>query len=141
MIDEAWNLAAALLTADGLAVPALLLWNDADDLVKLERVLKQRPDSDLVEDVIAAAGDFRFDHAIMISRTVIGLASSCPDAESSSRQGVALSRVSRAGERGLQFGSIVDCDGVLQLAAPAKLPLPGNALDMLFRSASQAAVH
>ncbi|TXG99916.1 MAG: hypothetical protein E6R08_00345 [Nevskiaceae bacterium] len=133
MTKEAWSLAATFLSQDGLVVPALLLWKENDDAVKLARLDHEGATGDVAADALACAEGFDFDHAILIARTVVGLVAPDDGPAMGKRQGVSLSYVSRRGDRYVQFSQIVDIDGVIQLAEPTLLPALGNALDVIFR--------
>lgn len=131
MTKEAWSLAAALLSKDGLNTPALLLWRDADDAVKLGRVESKEAGGNYAADLVACAGGFAFDHCILISRTLLGLAAPEGHELQAQRHGVSLNYVSRAGDRYTQFAELFDIDGVVQLSLPTTIPSMGNALDVL----------
>lgn len=142
MVNESWSLAATLLSQDGLTNPALLLWRDADDAVKLCRVVISGPGTDLSQNILEAAESFDFDHAILLSRSYIALtAQSFPAPEpatppSAPRHGVALTYGSRVGHRSMHFAEIVENCGVFSLSDPTSVPSSATPLDFVFRAAS-----
>jgi len=142
MAHESWSLAATLLSQDGLTNPALLLWRDSDDAVKLCRVVCSSHGADLSQDILEAAQSFDFDHAILLSRSLISLSSQsdtpvhmAPHA-CAQRFGVALTYGSRVGFRSMHFAEIVENCGVFSLSDPTSLPSASTPLDFVFRSAS-----
>jgi hypothetical protein len=139
MTKEAWSLAATLLSQDGLNSPALLLWRDADDAVKLCRVETSSSKGDMAQDIVAASHQFVFDHAVLISRTVLCLSNGSDSTEIASppfsrpRHGVALTFVSKAGARFMYFSQIVEEEGCFHLSQPTVLPPVPTPLDLLFK--------
>ena len=142
MTKEAWSLAASLLAQDGLRSPALLLWRDADDAVKLCRVNAASDSSDISRDIVAASEQFVFDHAVLIARSVVCLAAGDVSPDSTAypsalqRHGVALTFVSKGGERYMHFSQIIEEEGAFHLSEPTALPARPSALDLLFKAAA-----
>ena len=145
MAKESWSLAATLLSQDGLSLPALLLWRDSDDAVKLCRVASSTGGADLAHDILEAAQSFDFDHAILLSRSFVALATSHPPSIASTpkpgthRFGVSLTYGSRVGSRSMHFAEIVENCGVFTLGDPTSLPSVATPLDFVFRST--ASIH
>ncbi len=134
MTKEAWRLAATLLSQDGLDCPALLLWRESDDAVKLSRLARSPACASPSEIIKAGSLGFDFDHAILLVRTdwtvVHPVGTQPPEAPAPSiPAGVTLTYLSRDGHSSVFCASPVEADGCLSLSEPVSLQMSPNSLN------------
>jgi hypothetical protein len=138
MVREAWRLAFSLYARDGLGDPALILWDVNDKVTRLIRPTLRSQD-DLGSIASYTVSQTPFDHAILVSRSVMGPQPPDdfpePDLVQSmfvQRNGLALVLACRSGFREIYFAPIDEIDGVPTFSQPFLIPQTLTPLDAIF---------